>query len=149
MLDVALIQFVVIGLDGALELLLAPLVLLELLRYVLLLLLLPLMEFPNTALVVNVAQPAPAQVPTRLEIIVLLGLGLHRPQQAPKTALASEQAAAELNVHHLIQIDLVGQVFAVLHQAEDVLGTAGGHEELGAELIFKVGQEGARALRRR
>ena len=76
-LNVGVIEFVIVGLDSAFQLLLRLLVLLQLCLHKLLLLGLLGLELSNAPFVVNVAQATACQVSTRLEVVVLLRFRLY------------------------------------------------------------------------
>ena len=78
------------------------------------------MELSDPPLVVYVTQSAPAQIPTRLKVVVLLGFRLDGAKQAAEATFATEETATQFNVHRLIDIDGVSQIFTALDETERV-----------------------------
>ena len=78
------------------------------------------MELSDPPLVVYVTQSAPAQIPTRLKVVVLLGFRLDGAKQAAEATFATEETTTQFNVHRLIDIDGVSQIFTALDETERV-----------------------------
>jgi len=86
-LDIGVVEFVIVGLNGAFQLLLRLLVLLELGLHKLLLFGLLGLKLSNAPLVVDVAQATTREISARLKIVVFLCFRLYRSQQRTKAAL--------------------------------------------------------------
>lgn len=104
------------------------------------------MKLSNPPLIVYMTQPAPTQIPTRLKVIVLLGFRLDGAKQATKATFAAEETATQFNVHRLIDIDRLGQIFTALHQTErvrrdDDLLLLRAPLQLRAQLVLQIRQQ--------